>query len=932
MIVLQLAVGGLPLTAVLVMLGEGVVVIHRGTGVTNFAAASVGVVGAYVFYYLWPAHGLPWPLALVAALIAAGAIGAACHVIIMRRLRRASIATKVISTLGVMTLLQALADQYFAPGGAIRAVTSFLPAGHIYTVGKISIGSQTIELVVAAVAVTAVLVAVERATRFGLATTAVCENQTVAAGMGWSPDVIATANWALGSAVSALAIILLCPISGLAPDSLTLLIVPALGAALIGRFDSVLLTVVGAVAIGIGEAEVGTVTSAPGWDEAAPLIIVVAILAIRPSSRLVRNEVAPRLAIVGNGRIGIPAVLGTAAALLAIVTLSLPWLSAMTTSMIVAMTLLSIVVLTGYAGQLSLAQFGLAGVSAFLTALFAARFGLSLWIAMVLAIILAIPVGLVVAVPALRNRGATLAIATLSLLIAIEDLILTNPTAIGWLGTASMPTLQLFGLSLTPVDDPRAYAVFTLVVLGLTATIVANLRRSPYGRRLLAIRSNPQAAASLGISPLKTCVYAFTLSTAIAATCGAMLEAQLAYPSFTTFSTQGSITTVLQSMVGGTGFVGGAMLGSGGAAGGIVAWVLSQFIDPSNWLTIFTSAAFLAVILQSPDGVVPLLLRQLEAVRTVPRRLARKPRTKTIPARAEDPFLRAIRREAVRPGKRVPASLAVERLTVSFGGVHALRDVSLRVHPGEIVGLIGPNGAGKSTFIDAVCGLQRPETGSVCLGGSNLDRLSVAQRAQRGLARSFQSLELFEDMSVGENLLAASEHPGAFRALGDLLWPRSARTTEAAVAAADDFHLNKLIDQTPRTLDHGKRRLAAIARTFATDPGVLLLDEPAAGLDGAERLALSNTLRHVATQWNLGVLLVEHDIDFVFRICDRVVALVAGQVVAEGLPEEVRSNRVVTEAYLGSATGSGCEMQFAPVDDPFGPTLVSDAEDRDGDN
>jgi sulfate-transporting ATPase len=225
--------------------------------------------------------------------------------------------------------------------------------------------------------------------------------------------------------------------------------------------------------------------------------------------------------------------------------------------------------------------------------------------------------------------------------------------------------------------------------------------------------------------------------------------------------------------------------------------------------------------------------------------------------------------------------------------------VSLSVAPGEIVGLIGPNGAGKTTFIDAVTGFANTATGTMQLDNVSINTLSATQRARKGLVRSFQSLELFEDMTVGENLLAASERPRRWQAATDLIWPRRPRTSEAAAMAARDFGLQPFLAVVPAGLSHSKRRLLAIARAFAADPALILLDEPAAGLDVRERAELGAIIRTVSSQWNIGILLVEHDVNLVFRVCDRVVALVSGCVVGVGTPDQVRSNPQLVDAYLG---------------------------------
>ena len=908
MLFLQLGTSSLVFTAVLVILAEAIVIVHRGSGVTNFAAGAVGVVGAYVFYDLWPGHGIPWPIALLIGMAASAAIGAIFHVAVMRRLRTSSLVMRIIATLGLMVFVQALCDQFLAPGGAVRSGPSFVSDAVLHPFSQLYFTAEGPILIGIAGIVTVVLLVIQRATRFGLATTAVCENEMVAAGMGWSPDFIAAANWALGSALSALALIILVPVTGLSPDFMVLLVVPALCAALVGRFDSIGLTLLGALVIGVGESEVGLITNAPGWAEAAPLILIVVILIIRRPARYDRSNLVQRLARVGTGIITWPALVAAGALILLMLFVTPSWIIPISTTVVVAIAMLSIVVLTGYTGQLSLAQFGLAGISAYFVALFSSRLGLPLWASMLVAVVLTVPVALAVAVPALRVAGSALAVATLSLVIVIEDLVLTNSNALLLLRSGKLPAFEIFGLKLDLLGHPRAYAVFVTLVLIAVCVVVANLRRSAMGRRLLAIRNNPQAASALGISPVRMKVYGFAVAAGITAIGGALLEAQLSYAEFGNFSTFTSITSVLQTTIGGVGMVGGGLIAGTGISGGLDTKVLSLFNISSNWINIVTGASLLLIAIQAPDGILWLQKAQLEAVRN----WYRKRNGRKDSSMREDPFARAMRNASRENADRRldPIKIEVQNLSVTFGGVRAVDDVSLSVSPGEIVGLIGPNGAGKSTFIDAVSGSQRMTAGQVRLNGRVINKLTAARRARLGLARTFQSLELFEDMTIGENLLVASEGPESHQALTDLIWPRRARTTRAATQAARDFGLVDFLAMTPRQLDHGRRRLVAVARAFAGNAGVVLLDEPAAGLDARERAELGETLRRVARDWNVGVLLVEHDVDLVFRVCDRVVAIVFGQIVAEGKPEEVRSAPKVVEAYLGSHdSGSVAEMR-----------------------
>jgi ABC-type branched-subunit amino acid transport system ATPase component len=226
--------------------------------------------------------------------------------------------------------------------------------------------------------------------------------------------------------------------------------------------------------------------------------------------------------------------------------------------------------------------------------------------------------------------------------------------------------------------------------------------------------------------------------------------------------------------------------------------------------------------------------------------------------------------------------------------------VSMEVHPGEVVGLIGPNGAGKTSLIDAVTGFADVSEGAISLDDRRIDRMNATQRARRGLRRSFQSLELFEDVSVEENIRAGSDQRASRLSwVSDLFWPGRHDLPPTAVAAVREFELEPHLDQTPEELPYGRRRLVGIARTVASGPSVVLLDEPAAGLDEHESADLARLIRRLADERNMAVLLVEHDVGLVMSTCDRIVVIDFGKVIGSGTPEEIRGDEAVRDAYLG---------------------------------
>ena len=256
----------------------------------------------------------------------------------------------------------------------------------------------------------------------------------------------------------------------------------------------------------------------------------------------------------------------------------------------------------------------------------------------------------------------------------------------------------------------------------------------------------------------------------------------------------------------------------------------------------------------------------------------------------------------------MPAMLEVRDLSVRFGGVHAVRDASFDLRPGEVVGIIGPNGAGKTTLLDAVTG-QVAAAGSIRLDGTDIGDWRPHRRARAGLQRSFQALELFEDLTVADNLLVACEQQTWSRWLTDLLRPGRRRLSAAAVAAIEAFELADDLDRHPEELSYGRRRVGAIARAVATGPSLLLLDEPAAGLGEDESAELGVLIRSLVANYGIGVALVEHDMALVMAICDRLVVLQDGAIIADGPPAQVADDPAVVDAYLGAPADDNTQTE-----------------------
>lgn len=246
------------------------------------------------------------------------------------------------------------------------------------------------------------------------------------------------------------------------------------------------------------------------------------------------------------------------------------------------------------------------------------------------------------------------------------------------------------------------------------------------------------------------------------------------------------------------------------------------------------------------------------------------------------------------------ALLDVQGLRVTYGGVVAVDDATLTVDDGQVVGLIGPNGAGKTSMIDALTGYHPPSAGSVVFDGEDVTRVKADRRSRKGLVRTFQSVELFDDLTVEENMLVAAEHVGVLQPFKDMFLPHRHRGRDAVAWATSTLGIEDLLDRMPTDLSHGQRKLVSVGRALAQRPRVVLLDEPAAGLDSDESLAFGEQLRALPAA-GVSVLLVDHDMGLVLSVCDVVIVLDFGRIIARGTADQIRNDPKVVEAYLGSA-------------------------------
>ena len=901
---IKFAMLGLGAGALYALAAQGVVLIYRGSGVINFAQGALGMVGAYVFFelhYSGGGAGQPVPtidqsfwLALCGGVIVSALLGLLVYVLVMRPLRRASPLARLIATLGVLTTLTSIAVLNYGTDPIL--LPTFYPQGEVdFGQGIVVSIDQFIVLGVAA-GLTLLLWVLYRFTRFGLATTAVAENERAAAALGWSPDRIAAVNWAMGAALGGLAGILIIPISfSLQVSTLTNLVLAALAVALVARFTSFPIALLAGVGLGIAKSELNHYVDQIGLAESAPFLLIIVYMVLRGTALPVRGFIFDRLPALGSGRIRWSMLVPFVAAVVAVISVaSETWVAAITTTLIVGVVLLSVVVVSGYGGQLSLGQWAIAGMGAFIAGRLVGTTDIPFELALLVGVLGTVPLGVLFALPAVRTRGVNLAIVTLGLGLTLQQVLFQNDDYTGGFTGTVIGEQSFFGIGIDSVEYPERYAFFVLAFFIVVTLVVASVRRGRAGRRLVAVRANERAAASLGISVVSAKVYAFALASAIAALGGILFAFRSRSINYYQFNNFESITYVGLAVIGGIGFVYGSAMGSMLASGAIAAVLVDQaFPDTTllgrpliDYVTLFGGLVLIVILISDPDGLANQGARL--ARRITPRRWLRQ-KTSLV-------SLPKVERHRV-----APTTLQVRGLQVRFGAVIAVDGVDFEVRPGEVVGLIGPNGAGKTTAIDAITGFTRPSGGDIRLGDRSIRRWSASRRARAGMTRSFQSLELFEDLTVKENLQAASDRRDALAYLTGLVWPADPPLPSAAVAAIHEFGLVGDLDHRPNELPYGRRRLAAIARAVAAEPSVLLLDEPVAGLDEVESAEIADLVRRLADDWGIGILLVEHDMRFVMGVCDRIVVLDFGKVIGEGTPDEVRANPAVVAAYLGEA-------------------------------
>ncbi len=913
---------GLGTGAVYAALTVGIVVTYQGTGVINFAAGSMVTVPLFVYSDLKNGKltlPLPWIpsvhvgtpptwAAVLIALVVAALLGALVEVAVSRPLRGAPVLAKVVAAVGVMLTLQAACALKY--GDEPRPLETILPSGSV-TIGGATVAKDRLWLIGITIVLGAVLAIWFRRSRAGLAVQAAAENERAAAFARLSPNTLGMLTWTLAGVFTTLILVLAGPAIGtLNPTNLTLLVVPALAGALIARLSSVWMGLIGALALGVLNSESQFLSQTKSWwpswgkqglTDAVPFVVVVIALFFVGRSIPQRGDdnrsSLPPVLLPRNRPTVIAAL--SIAGVLALILTSGTYRFGLITSLIETLIALSLVVLTGMLGQISLAQASFAGVAGLTVAKLGTHvpFPLSL----LLAGLVAAAVGVIVGLPALRIRGAQLAVVTLAAGLALQSFVFNNPSVVS--STADViPDPKLFGYNLGVRGHGSIarlqFGFLVLAIVIIMFVLVANVVRAGTGRKMIAVRSNERAAASIGINVSGIKLQTFGLASFLAGLGGALIGYSQGQLSAASFGALIGLSMLATAYVGGIASLSGAFVAGAISSIGIAFVFVNSELSLGNYYPLLTGLALVVTVVLNPVGAAG-------GVRNVVDRLVRRRTARPTPEREhveQEPAARDRARPAPTRVQRETGDVLLRTagVTVTYGGLTAVDGVSIEVRAGEIVGLIGPNGAGKTSFIDAITGFA-PSTGDVYLKGEKVSTLPAYRRARRGLVRSWQSGELFGDLSVESNVRVADDvGHDLLRLFLDMVRPNS-KASPAVAAAMSLMELTDVSDRKPGELSLGRQKTLGVARSLALDPSVLLLDEPAAGLDSIESLEFGADLQRIAAA-GVGCLLIDHDMNLVLGMCDRVYVIEFGKQIAHGKPEEVRRDPKVVAAYLGSSS------------------------------
>ena len=960
---LSITLIGLVTGATYGVLAVGLVLVYRATRIVNFAHGEIGAFAAAVLGVLVVQHGWWYWLAFPVALLLGAGTGALTEVAVVRRLRSAPRLMSMVATLGAAEILLGLEGVASAQArtGSLYPQPPGFPS---FVIDRLSITpAYTAMLVLSPIAVLLITVFLRRS-RYGLGIRAAAANADAARLAAVSVTRMSTLSWAIAGALSAFTAILIFPTQSFlsaesfGPD----LMLRALTAAVIARMNSLPWAMVAGLGVGFVEAILFWNFPSNGYVEPVLFVLIVLALLVQPAVAGRRDDRGSWATVQGwrpvheaLRQVWLVRHLGAIVGVIALaVTVALPAVITFGASFqlaeifALAIAGLSIFLVTGLAGQLSLGQFALGGIGAWVAYVAVQNTGNAI-LAVFAGGIAAAAASIVVGVPALRIRGLMLAVTTLAFALMASSWLLQQPWA---LGSGVEPRPPVIGGAV--LSDSKGYYYFALTFLVLATWVAANVRKGGLGRLFIAIRDNEDAARAFTVNIWGRKLQAFGIGGFLAGVAGGVYGFALSRIGANSFLPSLSIDVVAMTVIGGIGILAGPILGA------FYIFGVPDFVPLDAVTTAATAAGWLLLILYFPGGIAGLLAPQRDRLvrRLVrlsgrdPEALIRDSETEARTPAAEIPAATALPLAPVAAGasaggsghsngahpveghtEPVPESadgtlLEVTDLRKTFGGITAVDGVSLSVREGEILGLIGPNGAGKTTLFELIAGFTRPDSGRISFAGASLSRsllvggrvrvqLSVPAylRARRGLVRSFQDAALFPTMTVLETVMLAQEGIVPTTLFAAAVGSREAEKPkrERARELIGAMGLERYLHTPVQELSTGTRRITELCCMVVLRPRLLLLDEPSSGIAQRESEALGPLLRSIREQLDATLVVIEHDIPLVMGISDRIAAMESGQVIRVGSPAEVRDDPRVIESYLGAGTAALERSGQAPV-------------------
>jgi len=869
----------------------GLVLTYKTSGIFNFAHGAIAAAAAYLFYWLHIEHRMPWVPAFILCVVVLGAVLGWLFELLSRSLSQQSNAMKVVGTVGLILMVQGVARVKFGPDAL--QIPQYLPSGDkTFKLGGTLISYAQVTVTAIAVLGVIGLYCLFRFTRSGLVMRAVVDDPGLVDLHGSDGRRARRTAWIIGATFAALSGVLVAPLVGIDAVALTYLVVQSFGAAAVGYFSSIPVTFVAGIGIGVIGAVstkyVATMSWLSGLPASLPFIVLIIVLLVTPRRKLMAPSavVARRpLPWRGPGRARLTGGVVVIAALALLPVIDSSKVSYFTIGLAQGIMLLSLGLLVRTSGQISLAHAAFAGLGAVIFSQFSIGLHLPWLAAALLAALVVVPIATLVAIPALRLSGLFLALATFGFGLMVEQLF--YPLSIGF---TTLTQGRAIHRPLGWQSDQRYYYL-VLIFLVVIAVVMLAIHGSRFGRLLQSISESTRAVSVMGLNVQLTKVLVFCISGYIAALAGILYGGSVHYATsgdafFTSFNSLMYLALLALAPFEAPWY----------AIFGVLPYVISAYVtsgETTYWLNVVFGFFAVVTAMQGGTPVAPprvrLILDRIFGQRTTPVAVS-----DTSDSGADH---MPVAGEVGAPG------LEVRDLAVRFGGLRAVDGISFHAPMGKITGLIGPNGAGKTTTFDACSGLNRKIEGQVLLRGENVTSVGPATRGRRGLGRTFQLPQLCESMTVLQNVALGMESGIAGSSIWRQIFARRGQNAEIYAKAESMLQLcgvGELADAQSGTLSTGQRRLVELARCLTGPFQLLLLDEPSSGLDPEETRRFGDILTRVVQARNCGILLVEHDMSLVMRVCDYIYVLDFGKMLYEGAPADVSSSSLVRAAYLGS--------------------------------